>query len=203
MRLLGMLDSPYVRRLAVSMDLMGVSFTHEPLSVFRNFEDFALVNPVVKAPTLVTDCGAVLMDSSLILEYLESLVPAELHLRPKRSEDFVGAQRIVGLSLAACEKTVQIVYERKLRPSEKQHEPWLLRLQKQLLSAYELLERSISTQPWLFGSRPLQADLSMAVAWRFSQLVVPDVVGEAEHPKLRFFSHRAEQLPSFSRFPPQ
>src|SRR6266849_1703389 len=67
MILIGMLDSPYVRRCAVSLKLMDVAFEHRPLSVFRNFDQFRKVNPVVKAPTLVCGDGTVLMDSTLIL----------------------------------------------------------------------------------------------------------------------------------------
>ena len=80
MKLIGMLDSPYVRRVAISLDLYGVDFVHEPLSVFRSFDAFAQINPVVKAPTLVLDDGTVLMDSSLILDYLETLAPANKKL---------------------------------------------------------------------------------------------------------------------------
>ena len=50
MQLIGMLDSPYVRRVAVSMKLMGIDFEHQSVSVFRNFDRFREVNPVVKAP---------------------------------------------------------------------------------------------------------------------------------------------------------
>src|SRR5207248_4627636 len=74
MILVGMLDSPYVRRCAISMKLMGVPFDHRSLSVFRTFEQFRAINPVVKAPTLVCSDGAVLMDSTLILDYVESQV---------------------------------------------------------------------------------------------------------------------------------
>ncbi len=82
MRLIGMLDSPYVRRVAVSLQLLGLRFVHEPLSVFRTFEQFAAINPIVKAPTLVCDDGTVLMDSSLILEYAEVLATGTRRLLP-------------------------------------------------------------------------------------------------------------------------
>src|SRR5258707_15100575 len=75
MRLIGMLDSPYVRRVAISLTLMDVKFTHEALSGFRNWDAFAAINPGVKGPTAGTDDGAVLMDSALILEYAGRLVP--------------------------------------------------------------------------------------------------------------------------------
>lgn len=68
MRLIGMFDSPYVRRVAISLQLLDLRFEHQPLSVFRTFDQFQLVNPVVKAPTLICDDGEVLMDSTLIME---------------------------------------------------------------------------------------------------------------------------------------
>jgi glutathione S-transferase len=39
--------------------------TSDPLSVFRTFDEFSRINPVVKAPTLVCDDGAVLMPTDL------------------------------------------------------------------------------------------------------------------------------------------
>src|SRR5438067_287150 len=118
MKLIGMLDSPYVRRVAISLQLLGLEFEHQSLSVFRTFAEFQRINPVVKAPTFVCDDGAVLMDSTLILQYAEALA----HPRSLEPSDFPGLQhdlRLIGLALAACEKSVQIVYERGLRPPEK------------------------------------------------------------------------------------
>ncbi|HEY8908463.1 MAG TPA: glutathione S-transferase N-terminal domain-containing protein, partial [Rhodoferax sp.] len=66
MKLIGMLDSPYVRRTAIGLKLQGISFEHLPLSVFSTFDEFRELNPVVKAPTLIMDDGQVLMDSTLI-----------------------------------------------------------------------------------------------------------------------------------------
>ena len=73
MKLIGMLDSPYVRRVAISLQMLGLPFEHRSVSVFRGMDEFRRVNPVVKAPTLVCDDGTALMDSTLILEYAEAL----------------------------------------------------------------------------------------------------------------------------------
>jgi glutathione S-transferase len=202
MRLIGMLDSPYVRRVAISLTLMELPFKHEALSVFRNWDEFAAINPVVKAPTLVTDDGMVLMDSALILEYAERLAAPERRLTPAEEPAHAGAQRIVGLALAACEKSVQLVYERTLRPTEKQHAPWIARVQGQLRAAYRLLEAEIAPgSGWLFGARPLQADITAAVAWRFTQHAVAAEIAAADHPRLAAFSARAEALPAFVTTP--
>ena len=82
MQLIGMLDSPYVRRVAISMKRMGLPFEHRSISVFRRLPEFQKINPLVKAPTLVCDDGEILMDSTLIIDYLESLVAPDKRLMP-------------------------------------------------------------------------------------------------------------------------
>src|SRR5258708_5078200 len=114
MRLVGMLDSPYVRRVAIALKLMKMPFDHQSLSVFGDFEEFSLMNPVVKAPTLLTDDGVVLMDSNLILEYAERVCLPSRSLLPSEKAAYESSLRLTGLALAACEKTIQIVYERNL-----------------------------------------------------------------------------------------
>lgn len=81
-KLIGMMDSPYVRRVAISLELYGVEFESHPLSVFSSFDAFSQINPAVKAPTLVLDNGIRLMDSSLILDYFEAQAARERKLLP-------------------------------------------------------------------------------------------------------------------------
>ncbi len=70
MILIGMRDSPYVRRVAISMKLMGLPYEHQLVSVFRHMDRFRAINPVIKAPSFICDDGTVLMDSTLILDYI-------------------------------------------------------------------------------------------------------------------------------------
>ncbi|APC67252.1 glutathione S-transferase [Ralstonia pseudosolanacearum] len=200
MKLIGMLDSPYVRRTAISLKLLGLPFEHAPVSVFRHFDAFRAINPVVKAPTLVCDDGTVLMDSTLILDYAEalagrSLMPAAL---PARRQ----ALRVVGLALAACEKAVQIVHECNLRPAEKRHAPWVERVQGQLNAAVGALEAALGEAPVPVDQRALsQSDLTAAVAWGFIQLMASDRVPAADYPRLAAFCVAAEQLDVFRETP--
>jgi glutathione S-transferase len=202
MRLIGMLDSPYVRRVAVSLNFMGLPCKNEQTSVFRHFDQFAAINPVVKAPTLVTDDGVVLMESTLILDYLEKLAPGK-SLMPATLTDYTHGQRLTGLALAACEKAVQIVYEQNLRPAEKQHQPWLERVGGQLNAAWGAVESEIGDGgAWLFGDTPLIPDITIAVGWQFTRMMVADAVPAPGYPALCRFSARAEALPQFIASPP-
>jgi glutathione S-transferase len=201
MQLIGMLDSPYVRRVAISLQLLGLPFEHRSISVFRTFDEFARINPVVKAPTLVCDDGEVLMDSTLILDYAETRA-APRSLMPTAAPARQHALHRIGLALAACEKGVQIVYERNLRPAEKQHEPWLARVRGQLLAACSALEVEQQRRPLPTADGSIdQAGVTVAVVWHFLRMLVPDVVDAARHPALAAYSAEAERSPAFVAAP--
>ncbi|SDC16868.1 glutathione S-transferase [Cupriavidus sp. YR651] len=200
MRLIGMLDSPYVRRAAITLKLLDLPFSHESVSVFRTFDQFRSINPVVKAPSLVCENGVVLMDSTLIIDYAEtlagrSLMPATIDARQR-------ALRILGLALAACEKAVQDVYEHNLRPPEKVHQPWVDRVDGQLARAYALLEQEIAATRVPADAAALnQADLTTAVVWTFTQALLPGRIVADQHPALAAFAAAIERFPVFTAFP--
>lgn len=199
MQLIGMLDSPYVRRVAICLKLLEIEVEHQAISVFSGFDRFKAINPVVKAPTLVLADGQILMDSSLILEYAEGIAPSGRALLPNQGAARLNALQLNGLALVACEKTVQIVYEQQLRPQEKQHQPWLDRVQGQLQAAYAELEKQLpqsALSPFM-GS----AEVSVAVAWGFTQLMLPGQISDQQHPTLAAFAAQAEQHPAFISTP--
>lgn len=203
MKLIGMLDSPYVRRVAISLKLMDLPFEHLPLSVFRNYQEFSRYNPLVKAPTLVLDDGETLMDSSFILDYLDELAGPDKALLPPYGPARRRSLVHIAHALAACEKTAQIVYEKRHRPIEKIHQPWIDRCTQQLNAAYGELEQAISqAHPWILGEPMTQADITVAAAWRFTQFIEPDTVDPRRYPHLTAFSERCEALPVFAQTQP-
>lgn len=73
MILIGQYDSPFVRRVAVALQLYGFSYEHRPWSVFGDADRVAAVNPLRRVPTLITDDGEALLESSAILDWLDEL----------------------------------------------------------------------------------------------------------------------------------
>lgn len=202
MQLIGMMDSPYVRRVAISLHVLGFSFEHRSISVFGQYDEFARINPVVKAPTFIDDDGTQLIDSTLILDYLDRKVPAARRLMPEETQERTFALRVNGFALAATEKTVQQVYERHLRPAERQHEPWFARVNAQMHAAWSVLDALVTgSEGWLCAGRITQADITAAVAWRFTQHMLPGAVDAARYPALAALSARAETLPEFVATP--
>ena len=184
------------------MKLMGIVFEHQQVSVFRHFDRFRAINPVVKAPSFICDDGSVLMDSTLILDYLEHCVAPSKALMPATGAARQEALRLIGLAMAACEKCVQMVYEKKHRPQDKRHEPWFARVAGQAHAAFAVLETAAAgATPWLQGVRLNAADVAVACAWRFGQYYNSVEVPAASYPALVAYSQRAEALPEFSSTP--
>ena len=201
MQLIGMLDSPYVRRVAISLKFLGIPFDHKPISVFSGYAEFERINPTVKAPTLVTDNGVVLMDSNVILEYFASRYPRGLGRVGQSTADRLADLRQIGLALVACEKTVQLVYETKLRPREKQYDVWVDRVRRQLLAAYGELEHEMGKRPTDSTLPISQVFITTAVSWRFTSHVLPDLLHQDHFPRLAKHSTAAETLWEFRSTP--
>jgi glutathione S-transferase len=202
MQLIGMLDSPYVRRVAITLIIGRTPFIHRPISLFRHIDEFSKLNPLLKAPTLLTDDGAALMDSSVILDYLADIDPRIAALTPSRAPQRLEALRATGLALTVMEKAVQRHYERMLRPAEKQHEPWVDRVMGQLTAGLSALDAELPGSGWMGGEMGV-ADITVACAFGFTQSVLGDLVETSRYPNLGAFCARAEALPAFRAAPPE
>lgn len=198
MLLIGMLDSPYVRRVAIAGTLLGLEFEHRSISVFRHMDRFRAINPLVKAPSFVAGDGTVLMDSELILTHLEDI--AGKSLRPETGTARTRDLRTTGIALIACEKAIQIEYERK-RPENIRHQPWLDRVRAQLDEALELLDE-IAARDWQNLPATLtHGAIGAAVAIGFIRFTLPDLVDLSPYPALTAHADRCEATEVFKHWP--
>ena len=197
MLLIGYLDSPFVRRTAITAAILGVPLERRDLSIFRDFDEFRRIQPMVKVPTLITDDGEALTDSGLIIRYLETKSPTPDALAVDSASQVRDLQ-CTGAAMVAMEKGAQLIYETSHRPSSTRHPDWIDRLQLQLRAALDEMERHASTAaPWICGDRLAQADISAAVAWGFVTHSVPSHFSGEASPALAGLAERAERLPEF------
>ena len=150
----------------------------------------------------MTDDGTALMDSNVILDYLAGVDLRIAALTPPKSPPRLRAFRATGLALTVMEKAVQRHYERMLRPSEKQHGPWVDRVMGQLSAGLSALDAELPSPDGSSGELGL-ADISAVCAFGFIEGVVADLVETNRYPKLAAFSARAEALPAFRAAPAQ
>ncbi len=198
-KLIGMMDSPYVRRVAISLELYGIEFENQPLSVFSTVEAFSKINPTVKAPTLVLDNGVRLMDSSLILNYFETQADTQRKLLPVTPDTLARDLQTLGFILVAGEKAVQHVYEHNLRPAEKQHNPWIERITIQLLAACREWNALLEDRP--AATVPDQVAVTGTVIWTFIQSMTPHVVKAGDFNQIQSVAKSFEAQPVFKKYP--
>jgi glutathione S-transferase len=200
MILIGMFDSPFVRRVAVSMNLLEIPFEHRNWSVGKDFDLIRRYNPLGRVPTLVMDDGDSLIDSSAILDYLDDYVGPERALLPRSGRERREALRVMAIATGAAEKGVLQVYETVFRPEEKRHAAWVDRCREQMHGALAELDRLAGARAgdWLVGERMTQADVTATCAFSFlSDALKLGEAAAAGYPNLIALSQRCEALPAF------
>lgn len=200
MKLIGLYDSPYVRRVAVSLCLYGIEFEHVALSVFRHQDEMRKSNPLLKVPMLVLDDGEKLLDSSFILDYLDSEVPLEKRLTPASGAARLQVQQQCATALVAVEKAVQVVYETTLRPKEFSYMPWVERCTTQMHTAFAMME-ALPPSDAMTGAPLTQADVTRAIVYRFANYALPLEFRPGRYPQLERLSAYCEALPAFVQTP--
>lgn len=201
MLLIGMFDSPFVRRVAVTLKLLDLPFEHANWSVGKDFERIREYNPLGRVPTLVLPNGEKLFESAAILDYLDERVGPERALLPAAGPERRQALNLIAMATGAADKGVLQLYEGVFRPESKRHQPWLDRLRLQMGSSLAAIDRYMGERgvaQWLVGRRMTQADITAVCAFTFlndSLRVASDAV---MFQSLATLAARCEALPAFS-----
>jgi glutathione S-transferase len=198
MLLVGMLDSPYVRRAAITGTLLGLAFEHRSVSVFRHMDAFRAINPLIKAPSLVCGDGTVITESLLVVQHFEDV--AGRSLRPDDPAARRADLSLLGIGIVAADKAVGVEYERK-RPEEQRYGPWMERVLSQLHTALDLLDSAATERRLRPGPELRPADIAAAVAWSFCRFVLPDLADESRWPALVAHTQGCEALDVFKAWP--
>jgi len=200
MMLIGMYDSPFVRPVAISLDLFKIPFEHADWSVGKDFDRIRKHNPLGRVPTLVLDDGEALLEASAILDYLDEQVGAERALLPASGRDRRTALRIIALINGAGEKGRDQMYERLFKPKEKWHQPWIDRCSEQMHGALAELERIAAqrgSKAWLVGGTMTRADLMVTSIYTLLGDAVDPRLKEDLYPRVAAHVRRCESLPEF------
>jgi len=197
--LIGMFDSPFVRRVAVSMKLLWVPFEHRNWSIGKDFELIRQFNPLGRVPTLVQPDGETLFESGAILDYLDERVGLERALLPQGGAARREALRIIAAATGAAEKGVSQVYESAFRPPEKRYRPWVERCHTQMHAALAHLDRTCQTRSgeWLIGSSISQADITATCVYTFLSEALGINREGIVYPGLSAIAQRCEAMPEF------
>jgi glutathione S-transferase len=200
MLLIGMFDSPFVRRVAITMKLMELPFEHANWSIGRDFDRIREYNPLGRVPALITDDGEKLLDSGAILDYLEERAGPERALLPRSGPERRQALKLMALATGAADKGAIQVYERVFRPEVKRHQPWTDRCRVQMSGSLAAIDRYLGERgvsQWLVGKRMTQADITAVCVFTFLNDALKVAADPVVFQSLGVLAARCESMPVF------
>ena len=197
MILIGQYDSPFVRRVGIALTLYDISFEHRPWSTFGDADKIRPYNPLTRVPTLVLDDGEVLVESHMMLDYVDSLVPEDRRMFPTKEPARHKALRIAALATGMGDKAVGLFYERRLHKEVSQ--TWVERCRTQIEAVLGVLEKDRAgrkTEYW-FGDRIGHTDVAVTACLRFLTDAHPGLIPMEDYPALRGHAAKLETMPVF------
>ncbi|MBB4570180.1 glutathione S-transferase [Rhizobium leucaenae] len=123
MKLLCSPPSPFSSKVRMAARYLGIELTE--IHVDTNAGPAVLVdnNPLGKIPTLLTEDGVSIFDSRAIMHHFHRQKGKRLY--PAKDSQRIEAEVLEALCDGTNECLLSIVYERRLRDQEKQHQPWI------------------------------------------------------------------------------
>ena len=118
-------SSPYSAKVRMAAAQIGLELDAQVTDTNRQepLPGLAAQNPLAKIPVLVTDAGVAVYDSRVIMQELNRMSRNALY--PRNAEKRLEAEILEALADGICDCLLAHVYERRLRPEEKVHQPWL------------------------------------------------------------------------------
>ena len=187
--------SPFARKVRIAAIELGlidrIEFVPTAVAPAKPNDEYALINPLKKLPVLIADNGDVILDSYVIIEYLDELagggklIPASGPTRWKVKSDHSLLQGMLD-SMLLCR------YERMVRPQGLQWQAWS---DDHWNRAWQGMAR-FEKQPDVL-SRPLDiVQIALACVLGYADFRFTDCGWRKAYPKLDGFNERMLSRPS-------
>jgi glutathione S-transferase len=195
--LIGQYDSPFVRRVAITMRRYGIAYRHLPWSVWADADALGRINPLRRVPTLVLEDGTALVESAALLDALDDQVGPARALLPRTGPERREALRLCSLATGLGDKVVSLFYEKLLRDAPS--ETWMARCRSQIGDTVDALDadRARRSTSWWLGDAMGQVDITVACVLRFLDECLPGLFDRARWARLAAHSARCEELEDF------
>lgn len=192
MKLVIATPSPFARKARIA--LIEKQLPHE-IVVQNPWQTAIAVNPLGKVPALIVEEGRVVHDSSVIVEFLETLgvppvlIPADPQLR-------VAHKQIEAIADGICDAVVLIVTERA-RPAEMQSAAWIARQAGKIPAALDELERLLGGKEDFTRHGFGLAEIATGCALGYLDLRYPELDWRRGHPGLGALAQELDARSSF------
>ena len=200
MILVGQLDSPFVRRMAATLNHYKMTFDRHVLSVFGDRDEVLRLNPLGKVPALIIDEGETLVDSAMIIDYLDELAGPARRLTPAAGTVRRDVLRLATVAMGVSERAVQLRIETVRRPAHLQSDEFIENYRRSIRDSLDFLERE-ARAPWITGEQLTQADFAVTAALTHLSAKVEAFADLRAWPGLAGIREAGEALGAFKNNP--
>ncbi len=194
-RLVGRFLSPYVRRVAVTMNIYGMQFERLILSAIGDEKEREKTNPVGRVPALILNEDETLIDSAAILDHLDELAGPKSALIPKSGPRRRKTLYQLAIATGAIDRAMAANAERR---RDNVDEERLERLLRQSANGFAALEMELANNDYFGEPKPGQADVTIVIGKSFLEHIFPGTLLPDKLPNIFGLSDRLELLEAFS-----
>jgi glutathione S-transferase len=195
-KLLFATPSPYSAKVRMAAAYAGIALEEVPTNTNDEPEQLLKNNPLGKIPVLLTDDGESIFDSRVITQYLNRL--SRNALFPRNPAKRLEAEKLEALADGICDCLLAHVYERRFRPEEIVHQPWLDKQWAKVTRALDHLEASPPKLP----KKITVGQIALRACLGYLDLRFPGK-WERGHSRLRRWTKRFdEKFPELARHAP-
>jgi glutathione S-transferase len=197
MKIIGSLTSPYVRKVRVMMAEKKLDYQLEVEDVWAG-NKVDVVNPLGKVPCLVMEGGETIIDSRVIVEYLDTLSPVG-RMIPERGRERAEVRTWEALADGLLDAAVLARMEQTwpARTDAQRSAAWVDRQLNKVSATLSTMGAGLADRPWFFGIHMTLADLSVGCALAWLDFRFPALNWRASHPNLAKFSDKMNARQSF------
>lgn len=202
MKLIGSLASPYVRKVRVVLAEKKLDYQFVLENVWAADTTINQLNPLGKVPSLIMEDGDVLIDSRVMVEYLDTLTPV-CKLLPPNGRERADIKCWEALADGVLDAAILVRLERTQRPPELQSEQWVERQMLKVHNGLEVVAARLGESPYCAGIHYSLADVAVGCMLGWLSFRFPEIDWRSSHPNLARLYDKLSERQSFKDTVPQ
>jgi glutathione S-transferase len=198
MKLIGSPASPYARKVRVVMAEKKLDYQYVMEDVWAPGSTITQSNPLGKVPCLVMEGGEAIFDSSVIVEYLDTLSPVGKLIPAQgreRAEVKTWEALADGLLDAALTARMEVIF--KGRTEAQRSQPWIDRQMDKINAALNAMSAGLADKAFCSGVHFSLSDVAVGCALGYLEFRFGQLAWRETYPNLNKLYDKLALRPSF------
>jgi glutathione S-transferase len=197
MKLIGSLNSPYVRKVRIVMAEKKLDYQFVEEDVW-NSDSILASNPLGKVPCLVMEGGEAVFDSRVIVEYLDARSPLAPHIpEPNRERTEVRTWEALADGIVDAAILARLEATWPHRTAEQRSQAWIDRQMGKVRASLAAVSTGLAAKPWCTGIHMTLADVAVGCALGYLEFRFPELGWRGEHANLARLADKLNARNSF------